>query len=69
MVGMRGALPPRLFMVAVVTIFLNDSRQYLTGMERVGMEEFDEIWIFLCIQGVSGGIVNISEGGSMDYSE
>jgi hypothetical protein len=49
MVRMRGALPPLLFMLTVVTIFLNYSRQCLTGIERVGMEEFDKIWIFLCI--------------------
>jgi len=26
-------------------------------------------WIYVYIQGVSGGIVNILGGGSMDYSE
>ena len=49
MVRMRGALPPRLFMLTVVTIFLNYSRQYLIGMERVGMEEFAVKFGYCCV--------------------
>jgi len=49
MFRMRGAFPPRLFVLTVVTILLNYSRYYLIGMERVGMEEFDKICILLCI--------------------
>jgi len=32
-------------------------------------KEYFVIWGVIFIQGVSGGIVNILEGGSMDYSE
>jgi hypothetical protein len=38
-------------------------------MPLVGFEPTIYIYIYIYIAGVSGGIVNILGGGSMDYSE
>jgi len=41
----------------------------LMHLIRNNCNEYRNIYIYIYTQDVSGGIVNISEGGSIDYSE